>query len=227
MTTAILVAAGSGTRMGAGVDKLFLEVAGRPVIAHTWQRFDAQSAIHEIVIVVREGQQKAFSELATRFKFKKPFTITAGGKERQDSVWKGLQAASPRCRLVAIHDAARPCVSAGLIQATIDNALRSGAATAAQRLTDTVKRSDDGLFISEHLDREKLWAMQTPQCFQIEVIRKALALLRERGIQVTDDTAACELMGQPVVLVESIFPNPKVTVPGDLPYIELLLNAST
>src|SRR5919197_1595583 len=108
MNTAIIVAGGSGTRMGQGVDKLFLEVAGRPVVAHTWQRFDAHPDINEIVIVAREDQQKAFVELAARFNFKKPFTVVPGGKERQDSVWNGVEAVSPRTTIVAIHDAARP-----------------------------------------------------------------------------------------------------------------------
>jgi 2-C-methyl-D-erythritol 4-phosphate cytidylyltransferase len=94
---------------------------------------------------------------------------------------------------------------------------------AAQRVTDTIKQSDDGKVIARHLDRSRLWAVQTPQTFRVEVIRKALSAVREKGLLVTDDTAACELIGQPVRLVESVKPNPKVTVPADLHYIELLL----
>jgi 2-C-methyl-D-erythritol 4-phosphate cytidylyltransferase len=94
---------------------------------------------------------------------------------------------------------------------------------AAQRVTDTIKESFDGRTISGHLDRARLWAVQTPQTFRVEVIRRALALVREKGLLVTDDTAACEGIGQPVQLVESVAPNPKVTVPADLAAIELLL----
>jgi 2-C-methyl-D-erythritol 4-phosphate cytidylyltransferase len=94
---------------------------------------------------------------------------------------------------------------------------------AAQRVSDTIKQSDDGQTITRHLDRSRLWAVQTPQAFRAEVIRKALAAVREKGLLVTDDTAACELIGQPVRLVDCTMPNPKVTVPADLHYIEMLL----
>ena len=147
----------------------------------------------------------------------------AGGKERQDSVWNGLQALSASAEIVAIHDAARPCTTAELIEATVDAARQSGAAVAAQRVTDTIKQSDDGQVIAQHLDRSRLWAVQTPQTFRVEVIRRALAAVREKGLLVTDDTAACELIGQPVRLIENTRPNPKVTVSSDLHFIELLL----
>ena len=124
---------------------------------------------------------------------------------------------------MAIQDGARPCTSSELIEATIDAARETGAAVAAQRVTDTIKQSDDGQFIARHLDRSRLWAVQTPQTFRVEVIRKALGAVREKGLIVTDDTAACELIGQPVRLVESLKPNPKVTLPSDLHYIGLLL----
>ena len=223
VNSAILVAAGKGARMGAGVDKLFLEVAGRPVIAHTWRRFDESSGISEIIVVVRRGRQNTFLKVAEQFQFKKPFRIVAGGRERQDSVWNGLKALSATAEIVAIQDAARPCTSRELIAATLKAAEESGAAVAAQPVTDTVKESTDGQFIQRTLDRSRLWSVQTPQTFRVEVIRRALAEVRHRGLIFTDDTAACELIGQPIRLVSSAAPNPKVTVPGDLPFIESLL----
>ena len=223
MNSAILVAAGKGTRMGAGMDKLFLEVAGRPVVAHTWQRFDDAKCITEIILVVREDQARSFKELASNFRFQKPFRIVTGGAERQDSVWNGLEALSPLAEVVAIHDAARPCVSAELIEATVKHAEESGAAVAAQPVTDTIKESADGRTIERTLDRSKLWAVQTPQTFRVEVIRRAIAAARREKLIFTDDTAACELIGQPVRLVSRVAPNPKVTVPGDLPLVEMLL----
>src|SRR6185436_9456960 len=111
MNSAIIVAAGKGTRMGPGVDKLFLEVAGRPVVAHTWQRFNDAKCIDEIVIVVRDGMQSAFAELAAKHDLCKPHCIVVGGAERQDSVANGLAALSRRAEIVAIQDAARPCTS--------------------------------------------------------------------------------------------------------------------
>jgi 2-C-methyl-D-erythritol 4-phosphate cytidylyltransferase len=227
MVSAILVAAGKGVRMGTGADKLFLEVAGRPVVAHTWQRFDETECIDEIILVVRDGIQEAFKELAAKFLFKKSFRIVVGGVERQDSVWNGLEALSPTAKIVAIHDAARPCTSRELITATIKAAEETGAAVAAQPVTDTIKESADGKLIRFTLDRSRLWAVQTPQTFRVEVIRRALMEARRRKLVFTDDTAACELIGQPVRLVSGIAPNPKITMAGDLPFIEMLLRNKT
>jgi 2-C-methyl-D-erythritol 4-phosphate cytidylyltransferase len=223
MASAIIVAAGRGTRMGRNVDKLLLEVAGRPVLAHTWQRFEDCPDIDEIVLVVRDGLLHSVSKLARQFAFRKVFHCVAGGKERQDSVWNGLQALSPDAEIVAIQDGARPCTTADLITATIVAARETGAAVAAQRVTDTIKESSDGRLISGHPDRSRLWAVQTPQTFRVEVIRRAMARVREQGLVVTDDTAACELIGQPVRLVDNPAPNPKVTVPADLAQIERIL----
>jgi 2-C-methyl-D-erythritol 4-phosphate cytidylyltransferase len=223
MNSAIIVAAGTGTRMGAGVDKLFLEVAGRPVVAHTWRRFDDAKCIGEIILVVRKGRQKMFEELAAKFHFRKPFRIVVGGAERQDSVWNGLEALSPASEIVAIQDAARPCTSGELIMATIEAARETGAAVAAQPVTDTIKESADGRLIERTLDRSKLWSVQTPQTFRVGVIRRAISAARQKKLVFTDDTAACELIGQPIRLVSRVTPNPKVTVPGDLPLVEMLL----
>jgi 2-C-methyl-D-erythritol 4-phosphate cytidylyltransferase len=197
MISAILVAAGKGVRMGADVDKLFLEVAGRPVMAHTWLRFDEAKCIDEIILVVRDGMQVAFKELP------------------------------PTAKIVVIHDAARPCTSGELIAATIKAAEETGAAVAAQPVTDTIKESADGKLIRFTLDRSLLWAVQTPQTFRVEVIRRALTEARRRKLVFTDDTAACELIGQPVRLVPGIAPNPKITMAGDLPFVEMLLRNKT
>jgi 2-C-methyl-D-erythritol 4-phosphate cytidylyltransferase len=223
MNSAVIVAAGKGTRMGPGVDKLFLEVAGCPVVAHTWKRFDQADCVDEIVLVVRAGMQAAFADLAKQFKLTKAHRIAVGGAERQDSVWSGLQALSPQAEIVAIQDGARPCTPGDLIAATVKAARESGAAVAAQPVTDTIKETDDGKTIARNVDRSRLWAVQTPQTFRVAVIRRALEEVRERKLHVTDDTAACEIIGQPVRLVTSAAPNPKVTVSTDLAYVELLL----
>ncbi|MBN9694002.1 MAG: 2-C-methyl-D-erythritol 4-phosphate cytidylyltransferase [Verrucomicrobia bacterium] len=225
MTSAIIVAAGRGTRMGPQVDKLFLEVAGAPVIVHTWRRFDACPGVDELVLVVRAGMESAFEELAATHRFLRPYRLVPGGAERQDSVWNGLNAVAKDCDLVAIQDGARPCTPVDQIQRCLEAARSIGAAVAAQRATDTIKESDGGTAIARHLDRNRLWTVQTPQCFRLEVIRRALLAVREAGRQVTDDTAACELIGQRVELVESALPNPKVTMPADLPWVNLLLQS--
>ena len=162
-------------------------------------------------------------ELANTCEFAKPFRLVTGGQERQDSVWNGLQALSAESELVVIQDAARPCTTSELITATITAARETGAAVAAQPVTDTVKESADGQLISRTLDRSRLWAVQTPQTFRTDIIRRALAEVRKRNLRVTDDTAACELIGQPVRLVVGAEPNPKITRPEDVAYIEVLL----
>lgn len=226
MTSAIIVAAGMGKRMGANMDKLWLEVAGRPVVAHTWQKFTDAKCVDEIILVVRDGMQAEFKRLAVQFRFQKSFKLVAGGAERQDSVWNGLETVSCQTEIVAIHDAARPCVTEALIAATIEAGRETGAAVAAQPVTDTLKESADGKIISRTVDRSKLWSVQTPQTFRVGVIRNAIAAARAKNLVLTDDTAVCELIGQPVRLVSSATPNPKVTVPGDLPFVESLLKNS-
>ena len=224
MNCAIIVAAGKGTRMGPDVDKLFLSISGRPVIAHTWERFDLNSSVDEILVVIKAGQEKSFREVVDLIRPHKPFKLVEGGKERQDSVWNGLEALPDACKLVAIQDGARPCTSSELITDSFAAAAQHGAAVAAQRVTDTIKESQNAQTISRHLDRSLLWAVQTPQTFRVDIIRRALTVVREKRLLVTDDTAACELISQPVYLVESKQPNPKVTLPSDIPLLELLLS---
>jgi 2-C-methyl-D-erythritol 4-phosphate cytidylyltransferase len=186
--------------MGPGLDKLFLEINGQPVIGHTWLRFDRCAIIGDIVLVIRDGMQSVFEAIAPGLGLTKPWRLAVGGHERQDSVWNGLAAISPTAELVAIHDGARPCVTHAAILETVRAAAETGAGVAAQPVTDTIKESPDGQFASRTVDRSKLYAVQTPQVFRVSLIRSALEEVRRRGLQVTDDTAACELIGHRVKL---------------------------
>jgi 2-C-methyl-D-erythritol 4-phosphate cytidylyltransferase len=226
MTSAVIVAAGKGTRMGPNVDKLFLEIAGQPIVAWTWKAFDQSPEIDEILLVIREGMESEFEKIGQQNQFKKPFRFTTGGKERQNSVWNGLQSLSAQTQIVAIQDGARPCTSAKIISDTISAAREMGAAVAAQKVTDTLKEGDANHIITRNVDRSRLWSVQTPQVFRLEIIKRALQEVMQRNLLVTDDTAACELIHQPVRCVESQTPNPKLTSPADLPYFEFLLSAS-
>lgn len=226
MNSAVIVAAGKGTRMGPNVDKLFLQVAGQPVIAHTWKAFDDSPEIDEIILVVREPLRPDFEKLAAARNFKKTFRFAAGGAERQNSVWNGLEQISSSAEIVAIQDGARPCTSQELIRDCIQGAREIGASVAAQKVTDTLKEAGERGFISRNVDRAKLWSVQTPQVFRVEVIRRALREVLARGLSITDDTAACELIAQPVKLIESKTPNPKVTTRADLALISLLLESA-
>ncbi len=219
----VIVAAGKGTRMGPGMDKLFLEVAGRPLVAHTWSAFDSSPDINHIVVVVRSGLEPDFQQLAHTYRFKKPYSLVAGGAERQNSVWNGLARVPNETEIVAIQDGARPCTTHKIISDCIAAAREIGAAVSAQRVTDTLKEVGENNLVARHLDRSRFWAVQTPQVFHKEIILKALDAALKQNRSITDDTAACELIGQPVKLVESTTPNPKATSPGDLPYLELLL----
>ena len=223
MTSAVIVAAGRGIRMETDQDKLFLEVAGLPVVGHTWKKFDRHPEIDEIIMVIRDDARKQFEKLAGQLELTTPHSFTAGGHERQDSVINGISAVQAGCDIVAIHDGARPCTSSATISSTIVAAREKGAAVASCKVTDTIKFADDQNCITQNVDRTNLWAVQTPQVFRLDVIREAMAAVRAQGVTVTDDTAACELIGQPVVLVPSENQNPKVTTPADLPWVELLL----
>ena len=209
MASAVIVAAGRGTRMGS--DKLFLEVGGLPVVGHAWKRFDAHPDIEEVVLVVRPDNRSAFEKLAVRLDLKRPYTLADGGAERQDSVLSGLQAVRAGAGIVAIHDGARPCTDELTISDVIAAARKQGAAVAASAVVDTLKLSDCHLNISRNIDRTHLWAVQTPQVFRLEIISEAMNAVREQNATVTDDTAACELIGQAVALVPSHALNPKVT----------------
>ncbi len=218
----VIVAAGRGTRMGQG-DKLFLDVAGLPLVGHTWRQFDQLPQADEIIIVTREDAGPLFEDLSKRINARKPWRLVAGGEERQDSVWNGVSATATESELVAIQDGARPCTPHSAIQAAFAAARETGAAVLAKRVSDTLKRGDDREQIAGTIDRKDAWAVQTPQVFRREIILAALAMVRDEGLSITDDTAACEALGQAVQLVECDQPNPKVTTPADLSYIESLL----
>jgi len=136
VNAAIIVAAGRGTRMGK-LDKVFLRIAGRPVVAYCWYALDQSPEIDQIVLVIRPELEDRFRAVARLYEFSKPFVLTPGGPERQDSVWNGLQALPPDTELVLIHDAARPCLTQELIHKTLTAAQEAGAAVAATPVVDT------------------------------------------------------------------------------------------
>ena len=208
--------------MGRG-DKMFLDIAGLPLLGHTWRRFDLFTEADEIILVTRDDTRPLLEDLAKRIDAQKPWQLVAGGVERQDSVWNGVNATAAESEIIAIQDGARPCTPLAAIQLALVTAREMGAAVLARRLADTLKRGDGEGQIVGTVDRENLWAVQTPQVFRREIILAALAKVRDEGLSITDDTAACEALGQAVKLVECDQPNPKATTPADLPYIESLL----
>jgi 2-C-methyl-D-erythritol 4-phosphate cytidylyltransferase len=223
MISAIIVAAGRSERMGANSDKAFLSLGQRPVIAWSLLAFEKCQEIDRIVLVVRKEQMVASKSVVQMFGLSKVQAVVAGGARRQDSVANGLAAVDPDTRIVVIHDAARPCVTPELIAATIESARSNGSGVAANRITDTVKFVKRGALVDHTVDRTKLWAVQTPQAFSFELLRKAYAHVSEQDTIVTDEASAVEGLGESVRLVEWPKPNIKITTVEDLAVAAALL----
>ena len=229
MNVAIIAAGGRGARMGGGgrAPKQFLEIAGTPVVVHTLRRFEACATVAEVIVVVPLGEGQAFLELAEKFSLKKLARVVAGGGTRTESVWRGLRAVSAADdEVVAVHDAVRPLVTPGEIDATVRAAEAAGAAILAARAVDTVKESDaGGERVARTLERARLWHAQTPQCFRHELLRRAYESAAAAGVAGTDDSALVERLGAPVRIVEGGAHNIKITTPQDLALAEKLMES--
>ena len=213
----IIVGAGSSTRMG-GVDKVFAPLAGVPVLAHSVETCERVDAVGRRVLVVRADAVPRAKRLALERGWRKVASVCAGGERRQDSVKAGL-ARLGAVEWIAVHDAARPCVSEDIFERGFAAAALSGAAVAAVPVKDTVKLVE-GERVLETLPREALWAAQTPQVFRADVLRRAYA---GSDAEATDDAALVERTGAPVVVFLGSHENIKVTTPEDLEIAELLL----
>ena len=216
---AVIVAAGSASRMG-GIDKVMAELEGEPMICRTVRTFQQCDAIKEIVIVTREDLVIPIGELCREmFKVK---AVVVGGNSRQESVEHGLKALSEKVRLAAVHDGARPLVSVELIDRVARAAHSYGAAAPAIPVKDTIKVVEGGL-VKETPDRQTLRAVQTPQIFDVDLLRGALAKAKRDGAELTDDCSAVERLKMSVRIVEGDERNLKVTTPMDLKIAQMLL----
>ncbi len=216
MNTAIIVAAGSGTRFGSEVPKQFLEINGKPVVAHAIERFAESSLIDEIVLVVPEAEIKRFQG-----KYPKLVKVVAGGSSRAASVRHGLDAISIETGIVAVHDGARPLVSIKEIDAVINTAIEDGAACLVGCVTDTIKEYHDGL-VTGTLDRRGLRRALTPQAFRAEILHEAFASA-EPDESITDECSLIERLGHEITAVLGSPRNIKITHPDDLKIAELFL----
>lgn len=211
--SALIPAAGAGERLGKGINKVFVEVAGKPVLAHTLSVFEACEAVDEVIIVTGEQDIEAAGELVGRFGFAKVKHIVAGGAQRQDSVRNGLA----RCSrdIIVIHDAARPMVNCEMIDQSIQKAEEMGACIAAVPVIDTIKSAEDDV-VRSTVDRSSLYSVQTPQTFRAELIRRAYDQAYADGFYATDDAALVEHLGENVAIVQGSYENIKITTPADL-----------
>ena len=216
---AVIVAAGTASRMG-GIDKVMAELKGEPMIARTVRTFQECDAISEIVIVTREDLIVPITNLCREMP--KVKAVVAGGKSRQESVGLGLNALSNQVKLAAVHDGARPLISWQVIDRTVRAANSYGAAAPAIPVKDTIKVVE-GRVVKNTPDRSTLFAVQTPQVFDFDLLRGALKKAEQTGAAVTDDCSAVELMGMSVKIVEGDERNIKVTTPMDLKIAEMLL----
>ena len=215
----MIVAAGSATRMG-GIDKVMAQLGGEPMIRRTVRAFQDCDAVSEIVVVTREDLILPITSLCAYMP--KVIAVVAGGKSRQESVHLGLNALSGKVRLAAIHDGARPLVTWQVIDRVIRAANTYGAAAPAIPVKDTIKVVQGGV-VKQTPDRATLFAVQTPQVFDFDLLRGALKKAQTEKVQVTDECSAVERMGMAVKIVEGDERNIKVTTPLDLKIAELLL----
>jgi len=218
---AVIVAAGSGKRMG--FDKTLTPVAGEPLICHAVRAFDLCRNISEIVVVTAPEREESMADVLKNFS--KPVRVVRGGETRQDSVLAGLSAVSDSCALVAIHDAARPLVTPDFISRCFAAAREFGGSVAAERLTDTLQQEDADGFCDSPVPREGLWRMQTPQVFSRVLLLAAAEDAAASGVVLTDETSVMRRAGHPVYLVENPDWNIKVTLPRDVGVVDFLLRA--
>ena len=219
-TAAILLAAGSGSRMqGAVADKVLAPLAGRPAFAHSAIAFMASGVADFSVVIYRD--QRQMTELAAYAPT--PSALVRGGRERQDSVMNALAVLPADIAYVFIHDCARPLIRPEQLVALNKIVRREDAVVLAHRVTDTIKEHRDDARLRT-IDRSRLWAMETPQVFSRDLVVRAYERVARKNLHVTDDAAAVELLHHPIALLENPHPNPKITRPSDLAWIEFLLS---
>lgn len=216
---AVIVAAGNASRM-EGIDKVMAPLGGVPMILRTAQVFERCEGISELVIVTRADLVDTIRQLCKGLK--KLADVRCGGATRTDSVVEGLKALENRCEFVAVHDGARPLVTEEMVEATIERAKKSNAAAPAVAVKDTIKIANDGK-IEATPDRSRLFAVQTPQIFDYDLLSAALTSAIEKKQSLTDECSAVELLGKAVYLTEGSYENIKVTTPVDLAFAEAIL----
>jgi 2-C-methyl-D-erythritol 4-phosphate cytidylyltransferase len=221
MTSAIIVAAGSGTRMG--FDKLLARLGDAPVILHTLRAFQACCDVDEIIVVASPERAEVIRRIVDDDVLTKIRRFVPGGQERHLSVWAGLQAVAAGSGFVAVHDGARPLIHPAQISRCLARARETGAAASARPVSETLKRADESGRVAGSVDRTGLWIMETPQIFSKPLLLAAYEAVLRDGVLVTDEVSALGHIGKDVWLVDNPAPNPKITWPSDLVVAERLL----
>lgn len=219
----VIVAAGKGSRMRSAVSKQYLLLQNRPIILHTLAAFQAIDELDDIVLVVGPEDVVMVNNWVEQYQFDKVRHVVSGGSERQNSVYKGLRVLDEQIDWVLIHDGVRPFVTEQAIHNLLEEVKRSNAAVLAVPVKDTIKAVDKDGYIESTPDRSKLWAIQTPQAFQRELIIASHKEAEAIGFMGTDDAMLVERRGIAVKIVEGDYDNIKITTPEDLPRAELIL----
>ena len=220
---AVVPAGGTGTRMGGTVPKQFLELNGKPILYYTLKTLQDCGIISELILVVPE---KEYDNACTDW-LGKPEIVTkvvVGGEKRQDSVYNGFCELSQKTEIVLVHDGVRPFLSHQMIQKSVDAAREYGAAITAIPVNDTIKRVDDSGLVSQTVDREGLWRVQTPQVFRYELLQEAFKKANSEKFYGTDEGTLIEHLGKPVKVVEGSEQNIKITRPEDLRLSEIFIS---
>lgn len=216
MNAALIVAAGRNPSMAQNVDRAFLSLGSKPVLAFSMQAFEKCPDIDVIVVVARKDRVDASYAVAQMFGCAKVKKVVAGASERQGSVVLGLAEIPEEVRIVTIHDASRPCVTPEMISQTIKSAKRYGSGVTGLKVPVVIKHVDKGQIVTKTLDRSKLWMTETPQSFKIEVLRKGLETAKRKNVALSDDAHAVELVSKEVRLVPSSVANIKIETADDL-----------
>ncbi len=219
----VVAAGGSSSRMG-GINKLFAELSGIPVLAITLSALNSSKYVNEIILVSSENDFIQASELCKRYAFSKVSKVIKGGATRLLSVYNGVREVSDKAEIIAIHDGARPFVTEKIIKDTVKAAAEYGAAAPFVPVKDTVKTGNSG-FVSSTLKRDELYAVQTPQAFDAGLIKAALYNAVKKDLPITDDCSSVEAIGGAVRLVEGSYDNIKITTPEDLIIGDAIFNA--
>ena len=223
-TSAIIVAAGSGTRMGdIGVTKQMIPVAGIPVAARSLIAFQNCADIDEIIVAARKDETEAYAEFKEKYGVTKLVRTVVGGETRQESVFLAFRKVSENSEYVAIHDAARCCITPEQISEVVRSAYRTGASAAASRSHDTVKTSDRRGYVTGTLDRDEVWLISTPQVIKTSLYRACAYYSRENGIKATDDCGLLEACGYRMKLCDIGRTNIKITERSDILLAESII----
>lgn len=209
--------------MGTQESKQYLQLDGKPILVHTLLRFDRMPFVDEVVLVTGADDVERCRSYVNAYGLSKVTAVIAGGKERQDSVYQGLQALGDSVEWVLVHDGVRPFAIETHVRSCLRQAARTEAAVLAVPVKDTIKIVNGEGVIQATPDRSSLWAIQTPQAFRLALLLEAHAKAREEGFAGTDDAMLVERLGREVSVVESDYYNIKITTPEDLPWAEWIL----